>query len=332
MGQALLELGIFAAQSIIVLIIIVAVMLTFFVLLAKSKVKTYGRLSLKNVNHVYDENKQMMLEEILPKKALKKFLKEQKAAEKKRAESQLKNIFVLNFHGDMQASAVSSLTKEITAVLNVATPKDEVLVRIESGGGVVHGYGLGASQLMRLRQHQIPLTVAIDKVAASGGYLMACTANKILAAPFAIVGSIGVVIQMPNFNRVLKDKNIDFEMHTAGEFKRTITMFGENTDEGREKLQQEINEVHAQFKDLIHQHRPQMDIAQAATGEYWLAEKALALKLVDELQTSDEYLLQQSKNANIYEVSFEEKKSFLARLTAGAQSMMNGTRHMLVMK
>lgn len=323
MEQALLQLGVFAAQSIIVLVIIVAVMLAFFVMLAKSKQKTYGRLSIKNINHLYDENKQMMLEEILPKKEFKKFLKEQKEVEKKRAESKLKSIFVLNFHGDMQASAVSSLTKEITAVLNVATPKDEVLVRVESGGGVVHGYGLGASQLMRLRQHNIPLTVAIDKVAASGGYMMACTANKILAAPFAFVGSIGVVIQMPNFNRVLKNKNIDFEMHTAGEYKRTITMFGENTEEGREKLREEINEVHAQFKELIHQHRPQMDLAQAATGEYWLAEKALSLKLVDELQTSDEYLLQQSKTANIYEVSFEEKKSFIARLTGGAQSLIN---------
>lgn len=330
MEQALLQLGIFAAQSLIVLLIIVAVLITFFVLLAKSKQKTFGKLSIKNINHLYDEDKQMMLEEILPKKEFKKYMKEQKQAEKDKQDTEIKKIYVVNFHGDMQASAVSALRKEITAILNVATPKDEVVVRLESGGGVVHGYGLGASQLMRLREHNIPLTVAIDKVAASGGYLMACTANKILAAPFAIVGSIGVVIQMPNFNRVLKDKHIELEMLTAGEYKRTLTMFGENTEEGREKLQEEINEVHAQFKELIHKHRPQMDITTTATGEYWLAEKAFPMKLVDELKTSDEYLLSQSKTAAIYEISFEEKKSFFSRLAASAQSMLTGARMMLM--
>ena len=165
----------------------------------------------------------------------------------------------------MRASTVSSLAEEITALLNIATPNDEVLLRLESAGGVVHGYGLAAAQLMRIRAQHIPLVVAIDKIAASGGYLMACVADKILAAPFAIIGSIGVVVQLPNFHRLLKDKHIDFELHTAGEFKRTITLFVENTKEGKEKLQHEIEDIHGLFKNLIHDYRQQIDIDKVAT-------------------------------------------------------------------
>ena len=321
MAHALLQLGMFTAQSLIILAIILIIMAAFFLLLAKSRQQHSGRLVIKNVNHVYEENNDAIMAETLPKKAFKKYLKEQKAAHKLRQEkaAEIKNIYVLDFDGDMKASGVASLSKLITTVLNAVKPSDEVVVRLESPGGVVHGYGLGAAQLMRIRERNIPLIVAVDKIAASGGYLMACTASKILAAPFAIIGSIGVIIQLPNFHRVLKDKHVDFEMQTAGEYKRTITMFGENTDAGREKLQEEIEKIHDQFKDLIKQHRPQINLAETATGEHWLAQQALALKLVDEIKTSDEYLLSQSRDANIYELHVEEKKPLLARLTATAR-------------
>ncbi len=323
MSQAFMELALFASKSLIILIISLLIMLGFFLILAKSKQKTTGRLSIKNLNKKFAENNEMLMAEILPKKSFKKYLKDQKASEKNREQTadEIKNIYVLTFHGDIKASAVSSLSEEVTAVLNAAKPKDEVVVRLESGGGVVHGYGLGAAQLMRIRAHNIPLTVTVDKIAASGGYLMACTANKILAAPFAIIGSIGVIIQLPNFHRVLKNKQIDFEMQTAGEYKRTITMFGENTEAGREKLQEEIEKIHQQFKDLIKTNRPQINLAETATGEHWLAQQALGLQLVDELKTSDEYLLSQSHSSNIYEISFEERKPLLTRLTAAAKMM-----------
>lgn len=322
MTEILLQLALFTAKSFIILLIVVTILAVFFFLLAKSKQKTTGQLSIKNLNQKFAENNEMIMAETLPKKEFKQYLKDKKAADKKREENaDIKNIYVLNFDGDIKASAVSALTEEINAILNAAKPKDEVVVRIESGGGVVHGYGLGASQLMRIRSRNIPLTIAIDKVAASGGYMMACTANKILAAPFAIIGSIGVVIQLPNFNKFLKDRDIEYEMHTAGEYKRTITMFGENTDAGREKLQEEINSIHEQFKDLIKQHRPQINLAETATGEYWLAQRALGLQLVDELKTSDEYLMSNSHAANIYEVCFETRKPLLQRLTASAQMM-----------
>jgi serine protease SohB len=323
MSDILLQLALFTAKSLVILIIVLIILIAFFVLIAKSKQKTTGRLSIKNLNKQYDENNEMIMQEILPKKSFKKFAKDKKETDKKREENaaDMKNIYVLNFHGDIKASAVSALSEEVTAILNAAKPKDEVVVRLESPGGVVHGYGLGAAQLMRIRNRNIPLTIAIDKVAASGGYLMACTANKILAAPFAIIGSIGVVIQMPNFNKFLKEHNIDFEMQTAGEFKRTITMFGENTDAGREKLKEEIDHIHEQFKDLIKQHRPQINLAETATGEYWLAQQALPLQLVDEIKTSDEYLLSHAHAANIYEITFEEKKPLLARLTSSAKML-----------
>jgi serine protease SohB len=322
MLDALIQLTLFSAKTLIIAIFIIIVLVAFFALLAKSKDKIKNRLVIRNLNHKYDDMKDELLYEILPKKELKKHLKEQKAAHKaeEKGDHSKKKMFVLNFHGDIKASAVAQLREEVTAILNVATPKDEVLLRLESPGGAVHGYGLAAAQLMRIRAHNIPLTVAVDKVAASGGYMMACIANKILCAPFAIVGSIGVIVQLPNFHRLLKDKHIDFEQVTAGEYKRTLTMFGQNTEEGRDKLKFEINEIHDLFKNLIHEHRPHIDINKVATGEHWLGLQALDLKLIDEIQTSDEYLFAQSKQAHIFEIAYETKKTFMSKF-AGTASM-----------
>lgn len=322
MIQALIQLALFAAKAFIIFLFILLVMIVFFVLLAiAKKQKSKGKLSINDLNKKYAEASETLLAETLAKKAFKKFLKEKKCNEKAQEKSQLKlkTVYVLDFHGDIRATAVNALREEVTAILTVATPNDEVVVRIESAGGVVHGYGLAAAQLLRLRAQNIPLTVTIDKIAASGGYLMACVANCILAAPFAIVGSIGVLVQAPNFNRFLKDKDIDYEMYTAGEYKRTITIFGKNTDEGRKKLQEEIEEVHQLFKNLIKENREQINIDQVATGEHWLGQQAIALKLVDEIKTSDDYLLELSKNAKLYEVCYEVKKSFLSKFSATAQ-------------
>lgn len=322
MSEALIQLALFAAKALIIFIIIFALLAAFFALLAKGKQKIKGRLTVKNLNEKYAEATETLYEKTLTKKQFKKFLKTKKEEEKtkNKLEENPKNIYVLNFNGDIKASAVTTLSEEVTAILNVAKPTDEVVLRLESAGGVVHGYGLAAAQLMRVRAKQIPLTITVDKIAASGGYMMACVANKILSAPFAIIGSIGVIVQLPNFHRLLQDKDIDFELHTAGEFKRTITLFGENTEEGRQKLQQEIEDVHQLFKNLIVENRKQVDINKVATGEHWLGQQALKLKLVDEIKTSDEYLLERSKEANLYEVSYEVKKSLLSRLLSTAHA------------
>src|SRR5579883_564374 len=294
-----LQLVVFSSKALILLIMILLLVAGILALFSRGKEKVTGRVSIKNLNEKYSELTEFVMNEILTKKQLKKFLKEKKLSDKAKKElaehEKQKKVFVLTFNGDMKASAVCGLRNEVDAIVSAATTEDEVVVRLDSAGGMVHAYGLAAAQLQRLRNHNIMLTVTVDKIAASGGYLMACVANKILAAPFAIVGSIGVIVQLPNFHRLLKDKHIDFEQHMAGEFKRTITLFGENTEEGRQKLQHEIEDIHQLFKNLICTYRQQIDIQQVATGEHWLGEQALALKLIDEIKTSDDYLLERSK-------------------------------------
>ena len=321
MLTALLELGLFSAKVLILVVFILVLLAGILALMSRGKGKTAGKISIKNINKKYSQITESLYQEILPKKEFKHYLKKIKATEKNKA-AEKKNVFVLYFHGDMKASAGASLSEEITAVLSVATPKDEVVVCVESGGGMVHAYGLAAAQLTRIRQQQIPLTVIVDKVAASGGYLMASVANKILAAPFAIIGSIGVIVQLPNFHRLLQEKHVDFEQITAGSFKRTLTMFGHNTQEGREKLRQEVEDIHQLFKNAIQQYRPQIDIAKVATGEHWVGIQALELKLIDEIKTSDDYLQTYSKEANIFKISYQTKKSLLEKLTTSMNMLM----------
>ncbi len=237
----------------------------------------------------------------------KKFWQFWKKTEEPKVEPKEKTLYVLEFDGDVHAEEVKNLREEVSALLHIAGKKDEVLLKLTSPGGAVNSYGLAASQLVRIRDKGLNLTVAVDEVAASGGYLMACVANRIVAAPFAIVGSIGVVAELPNFHKVLEKYNIDYEQFTAGEYKRTVTMFGENTDEAKAKFKDELTEIHDVFKDFVQQYRPSLDIQTIATGEYWLAVKAQKLGLVDELQTSDAYILEAIKERNVYSIKYVEK-------------------------
>ena len=235
-----------------------------------------------------------------------------------------KRVYVINFNGDIRASATENLRQEITAILSIANiEKDEVVVNLESPGGMVHGYGLAASQLARIREHQLPLTICVDKVAASGGYMMACLANNIIAAPFAVIGSIGVVAQLPNFHRLLDKWDIDYEVLTAGEYKRTLTMFGKNTDAGREKFIADLEDTHTLFKDFVTEYRPQLDIEKVATGEHWYGKQALGLGLVDKLMTSDEYLLNLSKTADVFAVRFVHKQNLMQKVGLTASTTLD---------
>lgn len=252
------------------------------------------------------------------KKAAKLEAKEAKKTRKKTEDSSgcaaRKRLYVLNFDGDMSASATDNLREEISVVLSQARDGDEILVRVESPGGVVHGYGLAASQLQRIRTAGVPLTIAVDKVAASGGYMMACVADKIIAAPFAVVGSIGVLAQLPNFNRLLKKMDIDFELLTAGEYKRTLTMFGENTDKGREKFVEDLEETHLLFKEFVSSNRPALDIAKVATGEVWYGQQSVEQGLVDEIKTSDSYIQEHLADWDVLELRFVHKKNWQEKL------------------
>lgn len=324
--ESLIQLLLFSAKLFITTVFIFIILIGIISIASRGKDKLRGRITIKNLNKKYREVKDALSAEILSKSELKKFHKEQKKADKmkeKSAENQAKkNVFILNFEGDIKASAVTALREEVTAILGIATPRDEVVVKVESAGGMVHAYGLAASQLMRIRQQHIPLTIIVDKIAASGGYMMACIGNKILAAPFAIIGSIGVIVQLPNFHRLLKDKHIDFEQITAGQFKRTLTLFGENTEKGREKMHEEVEDIHRLFKDLIKTNRPALDVQKVATGEHWLGAQALELNLVDELRTSDDYLLKQSQDAELYEIHYHMKKSLAEKISAQARVLM----------
>jgi len=256
-------------------------------------------------------------------KAKKKEYK-QRTKEQKKGETARSRVFVLDFDGDIRASAVEHLREEISAVVQVARPEDEVLLRLESRGGMVHTYGLAASQLRRLKSAGIRLTASVDEVAASGGYMMACVAERIIAAPFAIIGSIGVVGQLPNFNRFLKEHNVDFELHTAGQYKRTLTLFGENTDAARDKFQEELEDTHKLFKSFVTENRPQLEIEMVATGEHWYGTWALERKLIDIIQTSDDYLLAASKDRDIFEVHYKRRRPLQERLASGIRAVVKG--------
>jgi serine protease SohB len=322
--DTLIQLSLFVAQTIIIVVAILIIAAGITAIIFKGKIKERTKIKLRKLNKYYKELADIINKDILTKTEYKKQKKAQKRQRKQAKKAkQPPRIFVVNFSGDIKASAVNSLREEITAILTVATPQDKVLAKIESCGGMVHGYGLGASQLQRIKDAKIKLIVSVDKVAASGGYMMASVADKIIAAPFAILGSIGVIAQLPNFHRFLKKHDVDFEQITAGEYKRTLTLFGENTSRGRNKLKEEVEDIHILFKDFIKQNRSKIDIDKVATGEHWFAKRAIDLHLVDELITSDDYLLKASKEAALFEVTYSKKKKFYEKFVHGMQSITN---------
>ncbi|WP_049721640.1 protease SohB [Gilvimarinus polysaccharolyticus] len=335
--EFLASYGMFLAKA--VTIVIAFAIVLALILSGKQRGSDKGHIEVTKLNDTFDEYSETIKLEVLDsavlklEQKLKKKKEKQLQKDKKRelkaagnksdaspaSDSARKRIFVLNFDGDIKASANASLREEITAVLGVATERDEVVVNLESGGGMVHSYGLAASQLTRFTERKIPLTVCVDKVAASGGYMMACVADKIVAAPFAVLGSIGVVAQLPNFHRLLKKNDIDYEMFTAGEYKRTVTMFGENTDKGREKFTDDLEQTHVLFKAFVNENRPAVDVDKVATGEIWYGSKALEMQLIDQIQTSDGYLWAQHPDSDIFLVEFAHKKSLPERLGVAAE-------------
>jgi serine protease SohB len=325
--EFLAEYASFLAKTATLVIAILVVLSALAGLRGKGRRKAGGQLQVTKLNDFYKELRERLETNLLDKAQLKALRKQQGKAEKlqKKTPDDKSRVFVLDFDGDIKASATDSLRHEITALLTLATPRDEVVLRLESGGGMVHSYGLAASQLARIRQAGVPLTVCIDKVAASGGYMMACIGEKIVSAPFAVLGSIGVVAQLPNVNRLLKKHDIDFEVLTAGEYKRTLTVFGENTEKGREKFQEDLDVTHQLFKDFVSRYRPQLHIDEVATGEVWLGVAALNKHLVDELKTSDEYLSDRAREANLYHLHFAERKSLQERVGLAASSSIENT-------
>lgn len=307
--EFLSQYGLFLLKAITVVIAFLIIFAGFFALSRKQKPK----LEIISLNEEYQHLIALMSKEILQKKVEKQ----------KKKKTPPPTLFVLDFTGDIKASQVEQLRDEISAILAIAKPEDEILIRLESPGGSVNGYGLAASQLQRIRDKNIPLTVCIDKVAASGGYLMACVANHILAAPFAIIGSIGVVAQIPNFHRWLKKNNVDVELLTAGEYKRTLTVFGENTEAGRKKFQEDLEKIHTAFRNYVLNNRSQLDIDEVSTGEHWLATDAYELRLVDKITTSDDYIIEKMKAFNAVKLCVHRKESLINKLLNPAMKLLH---------
>lgn len=335
--EFLLDYGLFLAKIVTFVVAVIALIVGVKVIGGKGN-RAKGELQITDLSEKHKDTvaqlEMHLHDDVFLKARHKSEAKAQKEQEKQEAKQAKKakkakklgelpnnrkaHLFVLDFNGSIDAKEVASLREEVTAILSVADMGDEVLVRLESGGGMVHGYGLASSQLDRLKSANIPLTIAVDKVAASGGYMMACVANKIVSAPFAIVGSIGVIAQIPNFNKLLKKNDIEFEQMTAGEYKRTLTMFGENTDKARDKFKLELEETHVLFKNFIRDHRPELDLEKVATGEHWFGSQALELGLVDEIKTSDDLIVEATKEKSVLALHYVRKKKLSDKISGTA--------------
>ena len=301
------------------LTVVIGIIIVLSFALSSKKNKSEGNLVVTNVNEELDNLENNIKQNILNKKDFKKYIKDKKKNNKV-AE---KKLFILDFKGNIKASEIVSLRREISGILLSYKKGDEVILRLENSGGTVHEHGLAASQLKRIKDKKIPLTICVDKVAASGGYMMACVANKIVSSPFAIIGSIGVLAQVPNFNKLLKNKGIDFEQHTAGNYKRTVTMFGKNTEKDRKKLGEQLEDIHLLFKDFIVSQRKNIDIEKVATGEYWYGKSALKLNLIDEIMTSDEYILSIKDKFNIFHIKYKPVTSFADKISKVSSKIVN---------
>ena len=311
------EIGVFTIKTLVLFLFFAGIFLVIAMLAMKSQMKSHLEIEKLNdkMKDYADSFKTVLFEKDQLKDEKKKQKKEKK--DKKKVLTSLPNrLFVVDFKGDIKASQVENLREEITAILTTATKDDEVLVCVESPGGVVNNYGLAASELVRVRESGVPLTVAVDKVAASGGYLMACTAHKILCAPFGIVGSIGVVAQVPNINRLLKKFDVDYKEYTAGDYKRTVSLFGEITPKGEQKFLDQLEQTHLLFKTFVNKYRPQIDMNRVGTGEYWFGEQCLGLNLIDQIKTSDDYILEATKNRTVLKVIYEKKQGLSEKLSS----------------
>ncbi|WP_221798540.1 protease SohB [Oceanobacter mangrovi] len=331
--EFLSDYGLFLLKTITMVGALVIVLAVIASISMRNRHRTDGELVVKRLNDDIEDFKTTLEEALLDEHEYKQLQKKREKEEKEKAKADKKRtrdglessevkkrVFVLDFNGDVKASEVDLLRHEITAVLTEADKDDEIVLRLESPGGMVHTYGLAASQLKRIRDKGIQLTICVDEVAASGGYMMACLGNKIVAAPFALIGSIGVLAQIPNFSRLLKKHDVDYELFTAGEYKRTVTMFGRNTAKAREKFQSDLEETHELFRQHVQKFRPRLDVNAVANGDVWYGQQALELRLIDEIGTSDDYIVNACAKADVYSIRYEYRKSLQEKLGVGVQA------------
>lgn len=326
MIDALKELVMFAAQLVMVAVVVVIVV-SIFLRRRGDGTAQQGQLRVEDLNARYRQRHKRLLQQVETQDKRKGWShyrtwfnwrrKKQQVPENAQEDGQdgtASRVWVLDFHGDLKATGAQRLGEEVSALLEVAQPGDEVVLKLESPGGLVHAYGHSAAEFDRFRQSGITTTVCVDRVAASGGYLMACSADRLVAAPFAVLGSIGVIAQVPNIHRWLKRHDIDLELHTAGRYKRTLTLLGENDEVGRKKFKEDLETVHQLFKHYVAERRPALDMEQIASGESWYGSDALALGLIDQLGTSEQYLAERLKRSSVMAVCLVERSTLASRL------------------
>ncbi|CAL4042664.1 Probable protease SohB [Buchnera aphidicola (Phyllaphis fagi)] len=310
------EYGLFLFKIVTVFICFIIIFL-FFSYCAQKKTKTEGILKITNIIDHYNNMKHIIISSKNNKYQKKTWFKKKNTQYLKHKNSNFESLkptlYIIDFYGDIHASEVSSLREEISAIISVSKQHDEVLLRLESAGGTIHEYGLAASQLQRLREKNIKLIISIDKIAASGGYMMACIGNHISASYFSIIGSIGVVSLIPNFYKLLKKHNIDIELHTAGDYKRTLTLFGKNTENDRQYFKNKLNNTHDLFKNFIYKMRPCLNLNEISNGDYWFGITALEKKLIDSISTSDDLILEKIKDFNIFHIQYIKPKKIFNR-------------------
>lgn len=333
MTELLLEVGAFTLKSLVLGLVIFGGLLAIIAASLKQK-KSGKEIEVQNLSEKSKKRQLQIKAKLLPAAEFKKTLKSEQKKMKKERKSRdhhKPRLFVLEFEGDVRATQTEELREQITSLLSVSDPStDQVLVTIESPGGMVHGYGLGAAQLLRIRDKGIRLVAAVDKVAASGGYLMASVANEIIAAPFAVVGSIGVIAQVPNLNRLLKKHDIDYEEVTSGKYKRSVSFLGEITPDGRRHFEKKIEGTHDLFKQFVKDLRPQLNLEEVANGDHWYGKEAVALGLVDRLQTSDDFISQFIESHQVIKLTSPEKKNLVQKVSQAAEQSLERVLYKLL--
>ncbi|KZX82185.1 hypothetical protein A3715_00045, partial [Oleiphilus sp. HI0009] len=277
-----------------------------------------GRIIVKSLNEEYQEIQDALLK-FKPLKPIKS-----SSIRKFKASPNKQSIFVLDFKGDKTASSVGSLSKEVSAILSVAKPNDEVFLRLESPGGTITGYGLASQQLIRLREAGIRLVVSVDEIATSGGYMMAAVGDRIIASPTSMLGSIGVIMEVPNFYNLLDRAGVQFHQFTAGKHKRLVSMTNKIGDAAKDQINQDLEKSHELFKNHVHTYRNSVNLESVSHGDVWSAKYCLDNKLVDDLMTSEAYLFDRASRANIFHISWDVERSFSDKLSSfAAQASIN---------
>lgn len=179
----------------------------------------------------------------------------------------------------------------LESITSIKKDKDikALVLRINSPGGAVGPSQEIYSEILKLRE-KIPVIASLGAVAASGGYYIACGADKILTNPGTVTGSIGVIAQFVNYKELLEWAKVDVEVLKSGKFKDSGSPLKDLTPEERAYLQSTIDDVHNQFKKAVGDTRklkPE-EVNAIADGRIFTGQQAVDLKLVDEIGTMND--------------------------------------------